>query len=128
MRNHNYDTKQKEMILEVIKRQNKAFLVKDIYDELKGKVGLTTIYRFIEKLSEDKLVNKSASLDGKVNYEYLEKCGLENHFYLKCNRCGELIHVDCDCIDTLSNHILNEHSFTISRENVIIKGLCSKCK
>ena len=36
-------------------------------------------------------------------------------------------HVDCDCIESLSNHIVREHGFKLSREHIIIKGLCKKC-
>ena len=44
-----YNTKQKNLILDVLKKKNNEFTIKDIYDDLDKKVGLTTIYRFIEK-------------------------------------------------------------------------------
>ena len=127
MRN-TYDTKQKELILETIKKQKTHFQVKDIYDALNGKVGLTTIYRLIEKLEKEKVVNKSIDKDNKTYFEYLGKCDEDNHFYLSCDKCGKLTHIDCDCINELSSHVYNEHKFTLNKENIVIKGICEKCK
>ena len=124
----NYETKQKETIIEAIKKKNKSFMVKDLYDTLNGKVGLTTIYRLLQKLEDEGLITKEVGKDNKTKYEYLEKCEEENHFYLKCDKCGTLTHVDCDCINELSSHISKEHNFKLNKENIIIKGICSKCK
>ena len=122
-----YNTKQKDLILNIIKNQKKAFTVKDIYNELNSEVGLTTIYRFIDKLVECNRLNKYIAKDNITYYEYLKECDKTNHFYLKCELCGNLDHVDCDCISELFNHIFNEHSFKPNKERVIINGLCQKC-
>ena len=126
-RNSNYNTKQKELIRDIIKKQNKEFTIKDIYDDIKGSVGLTTVYRLVDKLVIDGILNKTISSDNITYYQYLEKCDNENHFYLRCDKCGDMIHVDCDCIEELSDHIKNEHKFRLNREKVIINGICNKC-
>jgi len=122
-----YNTKQKELILNVIKNINHDFTVKEIYDDLNGKVGLTTIYRIIDKLMSKGCISKNIDNNNITYYEYLEKCDDENHFFLKCSKCGNLSHVDCECIDDLSKHIKNKHKFVLNRENVIMNGICNKC-
>ena len=123
-----YNTKQKDLILDVIRNKKHAFTVKDIYNEVKDSTGLTTIYRLVDKLVDEGLLNKYIDNDNITYYEYLEECDSSNHFYLKCEKCGEMIHVDCDCIESLSNHIVKEHGFKLSRDHIIIKGLCKKCR
>ena len=127
-RNETYNTKQKEIILNTIKKQKHAFTVKDIYNEINTKTGLTTIYRLIDKLVEEKQLNKFISDDNTTYYQYLEKCDQKNHFYLKCDKCKDIFHIDCDCINELSNHIINNHKFKLNKENIIIKGICDKCQ
>ena len=122
-----YNTKQKDLILDVIKSKNKEFTVKDIYENLNKSVGLTTIYRLIDKLILDGLITKNVS-DNITYYQYLEKCEHDNHFYLKCEKCKEVKHIDCDCINELYNHIKNEHKFNLNKEKIIINGICSRCK
>ena len=46
-RNETYKTKQKELILDVIKSFKNDFTIKEIYEKLNQNVGLTTIYRTI---------------------------------------------------------------------------------
>ena len=121
-----YNTKQKDLILSVIKKEKHEFTIKDIYSKLDG-IGLTTIYRLVDKLVENKVLNKSISKDNITYYQYLEKCDCENHFYLKCDNCGDMIHIDCDCIEDLKNHIMKEYSFKPASDHIIINGLCKKC-
>ena len=127
-RNDTYNTKQKELILNIIKKQQKEFTVKDIYNELNNKTGLTTVYRLIDRLVDDNIIKKTIGKDNKTKYQYLEKCEEENHFYLKCNKCNIIQHVDCDCIKDLSNHILKNHEFNAEKENIIINGICKNCQ
>ncbi|MBQ8892636.1 MAG: transcriptional repressor [Bacilli bacterium] len=123
-----YNTKQKDVILEIIKSKKKEFRVLDIYNDLEGKVGLTTIYRLINKLVSDGIINKVIGNDNITYYEYLKSCNKNNHFFLKCNHCLKLIHIDCDCIRNIENHILEEHKFDINNQNLVINGLCNRCR
>ena len=127
MRNLNYSTKQKNKIIDVIKKQKGEFTIKDIYNNIKDDVGLTTIYRLVDKLIKEGSLIKNISEDNITYYQYLAKCMEENHFYLKCDKCGKVIHIDCDCISDLSKHILNDHKFTLSKEHIFINGICNKC-
>ncbi len=127
MKRDSYKTKQKDKILEEIKNINHEFTVKDLYNKLNHEVGLTTIYRLVDKLVMDKVLNKYIANDNTTYYEYLNKCDHENHFYLKCLKCSCLIHIDCDCIKELENHISEEHKFNMNHENIIINGICQKC-
>ena len=127
MRRNNYNTKQKDLILDIIKKEKIQFTIKDIYEKLGGSVGLTTIYRLVDKLVDENLLNKEIGKDNITYYQYLEHCEEENHFYLKCDECGKVMHIDCDCINDLSNHILNHHKFKTNKEHIIINGKCNKC-
>ena len=126
-RSESYNTKQKDIIMDVIKKHDHEFTIKDIYNELNGEVGLTTIYRLVDKLVDDNILNKTISKENITYYQYLKECDEENHFFLKCDKCGELEHVDCDCIETLSSHIFKHHKFKPAKEHIIINGLCEKC-
>lgn len=126
-RSDSYNTKQKDLILEVIKKQKHEFTIKDIYGELKDQVGLTTIYRLVDKLIDENILNKYISRDNITYYQCLKECHGENHFYLRCDKCGNIVHIDCDCIGDLSSHIIKKHNFKPNKENIIINGLCEKC-
>lgn len=126
-RGDSYNTKQKDQIFNIIKSKNDKFTVKDIYNELNGEIGLTTIYRFIDKLALDSILSKSVDNKNTVFYQYLEKCNCDNHFYLKCDKCGVLKHIHCECIKEITSHIFNEHNFNASEKGIIINGICDRC-
>ncbi len=127
VKSESYNTKQKELLLEVIKNYGKEFTIKDIYNKLNGSVGLTTIYRFVDKLVLDKKISKYIDNENNTIYQYLDECDHDNHFYLKCEKCKNLFHIDCDCINELSNHIYKKHNFRTNNNNLIINGICNKC-
>lgn len=126
-RSSSYNTKQKEKIINVIKKHDNEFTIKDLYTELNEEIGLTTIYRLVDRLVLDGIINKNIGKNNITYYQYFEKCDHENHFYLKCEDCGHMEHVDCDCISDLTCHILDEHKFIPSKEHIIINGICKKC-
>lgn len=126
-RNETYKTRQKELILDVIKNFKNDFTIKEIYEKLNQNVGLTTIYRIVSKLVEEGKIKKSIDYNNVVRYQYLDECQCDNHFYLKCDKCGSITHVDCDCINDFTNHVLKNHSFKVDNVNIIIKGICKKC-
>lgn len=121
-----YNTKQKDLILDYIKKNNKDFNSQDIYIALNKKVGLTTIYRLLDTLIKDNKLEKVTS-NKSVKYRYLEECSEENHFYLKCNKCGKIYHIDCDCLNNLYNDIYHEHKFKIDHRNIVLNGICKNC-
>lgn len=122
-----YNTKQKKIIIDVIKKHKNNFTIKDIYNELNCSIGLTTIYRLFDRLVDDNYLSKSIGKDNNSYYQYLEHCDKDNHFYLRCESCGNMEHVDCDCIADLTNHIHKKHHFSINHDHIIINGLCKKC-
>ena len=126
-RNESYNTKQKDIIMDVIKHQEHEFTIKDIYNQVKTKTGLTTIYRLVDKLVKEEKLKKYIGIDNITYYQYLKECSKENHFYLKCDKCGNMTHIDCDCIEELTNHISKKHKFIPNKRNIIINGICNTC-
>lgn len=126
MRN-NYKTKQKSLILScLIKNKERCITVNDIVKYLNinnTKVGITTIYRYLEYLSSIKRIKKFNE-NNISKYQYIDDMCLI-HSHLKCNKCGKLIHLDCSEISELGLHVLDHHGFKMDN---IIYGVCSKCE
>ncbi len=129
-----YKTKQRQAILDfLIENKDKHVTAASISDHLErdgARVGTTTIYRHLDKLLEQGLVRKY-TVDGTTSacFQYAdqnEQC--KNHFHLKCEKCGKLIHLNCSHTAQLCSHIFDEHGFEINNYRTVFYGICKGCK
>ena len=120
-----YNTKQKETIMNYLKNNsNECITINDIYLTLNKKVGKVTIYRYLEQLEKDNIVNKYTFNNNEpATYKY-NTCTYNNHIHLMCCRCGEVSHIDCK---ELEEHIKSEHKFTPDMCKTTIYGICKNC-
>jgi len=49
------------------------------------------------------------------------------HFHLKCERCGKLMHLECVHMDSLKDHLMAAHGFSVNSSQTVLYGLCSEC-
>ena len=123
-----YNTRQRELVIATIKKMHHGFCAKELYTKLDGQIGLTTIYRLVEKLANEGILIKTTTEDNVAEYQYLAPCENEDHFFLKCTRCGKMKHVDCERIQGLTKHIAHEHNFAPTNSHIVINGLCKRCQ
>lgn len=90
-------------------------------------VGLSTVYRQLERLEKQGLVHKIVTAEGA----YYQYCNAHAHgndcFLLKCERCGSIRHLDCSHLGELYAHLLQEHHFAINPRRTLFYGLCERC-
>ena len=129
-----YNTAGRNRILGFL-RENKsrAVNVGEILEALKARgndVNITTVYRYLEKLSAEGQVMKYVARDGmRAVYQYVDldhHC--TEHLHLQCVKCGAIIHLDCHFMEELSEHVLMDHGFEIQCANSIIYGVCADCR
>ena len=131
--NSSYKTKQRQAILQyMLDNKDNHVTVNQIADYLtenETPVGVTTIYRHLEKLLEQGLVRKY-TVDGTTGacFQYAnqnEEC--HEHFHLKCEKCGCLIHLECNHLNELYKHIYADHGFQINTFRTVLYGICKNC-
>lgn len=128
-----YKTKQAEILLRFfIENAGSHFTASEIETHLAvngEKLGKSTVYRRLDRLVEEGLVRRFVADDAKsCCYQYAGNAECKNHFHLKCYRCGELLHVECDYLDRMQEHIFEHHGFTVDREKITLCGVCEKCR
>lgn len=126
-----YMTNQKKQILDfLMQNRSRHFTVEEIVDALSAdekKPGKSTIYRQISALLQDGVIRRFEAPDQSCFvYQYAAGINCEHHFHLKCARCGKLIHMECEQLHGVREHILREHGFLIGG-NSVIYGVCAQC-
>lgn len=132
-RNNVYHTRQKDLIYGILKESgsnhNTIDSITQALERNGTPVGKTTVYRYLKRLVEEGIVRK-ITIEGEKSdcYQYAEnheEC--KNHYHLRCDRCGDIIHTECRIMDELSEHIFSEHSFKLDLARCTLHGVCEKC-
>jgi Fur family ferric uptake transcriptional regulator len=132
----NYRTKQKSELLDYMKSvQGEHVTAQDACDYLRRKgvsIGQTTVYRQLERMVDEGLVNKYV-LDANTPacFEYVPedshvKCGV--CFHCKCEKCGKLFHVSCETLSGLAAHLMKDHGFEMDPLRTVFYGVCKACR
>ena len=131
-----YKTKQREILLDFLKTiPGKHFTAGDICDYFKEQslpIGQSTVYRQLEELVNEGLINKyNLSAADPACFEYI---GEDIHsdgevcFHCKCEKCGKLIHLHCDELVEIQAHMMDAHQFTLDPLRTVFYGVCEECR
>lgn len=126
-------TSQRMAILKVLLAQPDSHLTaEEIYDLVKKDwpdIGLATVYRNIQLLSEMNLIDKLNLDDGYVRYEIGDQ-NQENHHHhhhMICISCGKVFAFQEDLLDNLEKKIEQTTGFIVSDHEVKLYGHCAQC-
>ena len=89
-------------------------------------VGLSTVYRQLEKLVSQGKVHKLLTEEGAC-YQYCDKTRHTDCFLLQCEGCGTNFHMDSSHLGELYQHLEREHHFRIDPRRTLFYGLCESC-
>lgn len=128
-----YNTAARSRILGFLKEnKERAVNANDILKVLNNggnDVNITTVYRYLDKLTESGQVMKYIAENGtRAVYQYVEDdhhC--QEHLHLQCTKCGAIVHLDCSFMNEIAEHVSLEHGFKIQCRNSIIYGVCRNC-
>lgn len=128
-----YTTVSRTRILEFLEiNSNRTVTVSDIMEYLKEsdcEVNVTTVYRFLDRLAKDGKVIKYVAEKGSMAvYQYVAGHKCEQHLHLKCTHCGSIIHMECEFMDEIAEHVMEHHGFAIQCRNSIVYGCCKSCR
>ena len=129
-----YQTKQKTQVLAYLQTiAGQHVTAAQVFAHLSAQgssVGATTVYRCLERLVEDGVVNKYIiDSNSPACFEYVgaREEGETSCFHCKCERCGVLIHLHCEELNELAGHLSAEHHFRLDPFRTVFYGLCEDC-
>ena len=130
-----YKTHQRDEMIDCIRQMPRGhFTAADLADRLKAQgssIGTTTVYRHLEKMVNEGLVNKYLiDANSPACFEYTGDLHARMDgvcFHCKCEQCGVLIHMHCDELEDVAAHLLSEHHFTLNPLRTVFYGLCEDC-
>jgi Fur family transcriptional regulator, ferric uptake regulator len=88
-------------------------------------VGLTTVYRHLQALSETGEVDAIRDDHGEILYRRCETT--VHHHHLTCRSCGKSVEVEGKAVERWAERVAAEAGFTEIGHTVELFGLCPDC-
>ncbi|MNI19967.1 Ferric uptake regulation protein [compost metagenome] len=125
-------TTQREVTLRVLLENEKDHLsAEDVFMLVKEKfpeIGLATVYRTLELLTELHIVEKMNFGDGVARFDLRDEEHAHMHHHLICGECGLLKEIKEDWLYALEKRVEREFGFTVTDHRLDFTGVFMECK
>ena len=102
----------------------------DIYATLRAegqKVGLSTVYRHLQTLTEQGVADAIHSRDGETTYRFCGELPNGHHHHLVCRVCGRAEEVEGRAIERWTTEVAARHGYTEIDHTIEVFGVCGTC-
>lgn len=124
-------TPQREATVRVLLENEEDHLsAEDVYMLVKDKapeIGLATVYRTLELLSDMHVVEKMNFGDGVARYDLRNDNNHHHHHHLICVQCGAVDEIMEDWLDPLEERLKKEFQFLVLDHRLDFHGICRRC-
>ncbi|MDY0322670.1 MAG: Fur family transcriptional regulator [Candidatus Carbobacillus sp.] len=130
---HQYKlTPQREATVRVLLEHMEDHLsAEDVYLALKSRapnIGLATVYRTLELLSELKIIHKINFGDGVTRYDFRAEGAKHHHHHLMCLSCGQVVEIEDDLLEEVEKEVEKRFGFKILDHRLTFHGICEVCQ
>jgi Fur family ferric uptake transcriptional regulator len=98
----------------------------DLVSRRGDRVGAASIYRALEVLEQEGLVQRFDVGENAARYEPALPSG-EHHHHLVCERCGEVRAFEDENLERAIRRLARRVDFAIDAHDVTLKGECPSC-
>ncbi|UJF34434.1 ferric iron uptake transcriptional regulator [Paenibacillus hexagrammi] len=124
-------TPQREATVRVLlEHEDDHLSAEDVYILVKAKfpeIGLATVYRTLELLSELHVVEKINFGDGVARYDLRNESQEHHHHHLICLTCGSVEEIKEDWLLPLELRLEQEFQFKVLDHRLDFQGTCREC-
>jgi Fur family transcriptional regulator, ferric uptake regulator len=120
-------TRQRAAVDEILAGRHEFRTAQEIHDELRqrgDRVGLTTVYRTLQAMTEVGELDAIRTAEGETAYR---RCSTGHHHHLVCRSCGRTVEVSGPAVETWASAIAQQHGFRDVSHDLEIFGTCDRC-
>lgn len=125
-------TPQREVTVRVLLENEKDHLsAEDVFMKVKDKypeIGLATVYRTLELLSDLKVLDKINFGDGVSRYDLRKEGANHFHHHLVCMECGSVEEIEEDLLLEAEKVVEKDYNFKVLDHRLTFHGICKICQ
>jgi Fur family ferric uptake transcriptional regulator len=123
-------TTQGAVVRQALLEQNGFRSAQDVYAALRGaghKIGLSTVYRHLQLLTELGTADAIYNPDGETTYRFCGDNAVGHHHHLVCRQCGRAEEVEGRAVERWATEIASKHGYVDVDHTVEVFGICRSC-
>jgi len=123
-------TKQRRVILQVMDAAEEHLDVDQILEraqKIDADVHLVTVYRTIELLKKQGLIDELDLLHLRGDRHYYEAHGPRDHIHVACLRCGKVREFESQLYEQLKAQIARDFHMKVTVSRTEVGGYCREC-
>ena len=125
MDRNNYNTKQRDEIVEFFSRhRGSCFTAKDIIVSGEVTVGEATVYRTLNRLSDEGELLKVKINNGADHFDHQTF----PHYHIRCTECGRVDDVMVPVLGTIEKEAEAGSGYVITGHSLQFDGICPACQ
>jgi Fur family transcriptional regulator, ferric uptake regulator len=120
----------RDAVIDYLAAQDCCLSAQELFDGLRAsgrKVGIASIYRVLEQLTELRLVHRVDFGQGITRFEAAQPGG-EHHHHLVCGDCGKVDTFDDSELELALSRVAGAHGYALDNHDVVLHGACSDCR
>ncbi|WP_432359142.1 Fur family transcriptional regulator [Sporosarcina sp. UB5] len=118
-------------VLVLLENEEDHLSAEDVFLLVKEKapeIGLATVYRTLELLTELKIVDKINFGDGVSRYDLRQEGASRFHHHLICIECGKVAEIQEDLLGDVEKIVESRYGFNVKDHWLTFHGVCASCK
>jgi Fur family ferric uptake transcriptional regulator len=123
-------TRQRRVILQVMDRAEQHLDVDQILQraqQIDADVHLVTVYRTIDLLKRQGLIDELDLLHLRGDRHYYETHGPRDHIHVACLRCGKVREFESRLYEQLKDQISRDCDIKVTVSRTEVGGICNDC-
>lgn len=123
-------TRQRRVILQVMDDAEQHLDVDQILDrarKIDSDVHLVTVYRTIDLLKKQGLIDELDLLHLRGDRHYYESHGPRDHIHVACLRCGKVREFESRLYEQLKEQIARDFGMKVTISRTEVGGYCAEC-
>ena len=123
-------TRQRRVILQVMDAAEQHLDVDQILDraqKISPEVHLVTVYRTIDLLKKEGLIDELDLLHLRGDRHYYETHGPRDHIHVACLRCGKVREFESRLYEQLKDQIARDCDIRVTVSRTEVGGICNDC-
>jgi len=116
-------------VVELLGRQDCCLSAQEIFDRLRSArrpVGIATVYRTLDILTDLRLVKRIDAGDGIARYEPAQPDG-DHHHHLVCRDCGKVEAFTDPRLERAIDRVTGGLGYSVEEHEVVLTGACADC-